>query len=216
MLRRMPYDLTPHLDPRHCALVVFECMEGVVGASSQLPGLARAVREGKVLDHIASLADAARGAGVHVVYCEVEKRSDGLGNPFNTPLERRLREASSEGKVAAMGPTVAEVAPQPGDIVIAREHGLTGFYESGLDAYLRNIGARTVVLVGVSVNVGIMGTSMEAVNRGYTVVVPTDCVASDPPEYAELALRYSIRNVAFLSTSAEVASAWRALGRAGR
>ncbi|MEZ4215105.1 MAG: isochorismatase family protein [Myxococcota bacterium] len=210
----MPYDLTPHLDPRHCALVVFECLEGVVGPKSQIPGLARAVREGKVLEHIASLADAAREAGVRVFYCEVEKRADGVGNPFNTPLERRLRDASPQsGGPPAMGPTVAEVAPEPGDVVVAREHGLTGFHESGLDAYLRNTGTRTVVLVGVSVNVGIMGTSIEAVNRGYTVVVATDCVASDPPEYAELALRYSIRNVAFLSTSDEIAAAWRAHGR---
>ena len=215
MLRAMPYDLTPHLDPAHCALVVFECMEGVVGPESNLPGLAAAVREDKVLDHIASLLATARSTGGRVFYCEGEKRADGVGNPFNTPLEMRLR-AAAGGESATtppMGRTVSEVAPQEGDVVIAREHGLTGFYESGLDAYLRNTGTRTVVLVGVSVNIGILGTAIEAVNRGYTVVVPTDCVASDPPDYKELALRYSVRNVAFLSTSEEVASAWRALGR---
>ena len=68
--------------------------------------------------------------------------------------------------------------------------------------------ARTVVVTGVSVNVGILGTALEAVNRGYTVVVPTDCVAGDPPEYAEQALRYSVRNVAFLSTREEIEAAW--------
>lgn len=52
-----------------------------------------------------------------------------------------------------------------------------------------------------------MGTAFEAVNRGYTVVVPTDCVAADPPEYKE-ALRYSVRNVAFPSTAAEIARIW--------
>ena len=33
----------------------------------------------------------------------------------------------------------------------------------GLDAFLRNTGVQTVILTGVSVNVGIMGTTIEAV-----------------------------------------------------
>jgi hypothetical protein len=39
-------------------------------------------------------------------------------------------------------------------------------------------------------------------------VVPTDCVAADPPEYKEPALRYSVLNVAFLSTAAEITKTW--------
>ena len=57
----MAYDLTPHLDPDHCGLLVFECQEGVVGEGSHLPGLAAAFRDGQVLEHIAALLDAARG-----------------------------------------------------------------------------------------------------------------------------------------------------------
>ena len=107
-----------------------------------------------------------------------------------------------------MGPVVAELAPREGDVVVSREHGMTGFYASGLDATLRGCGVRSVVIAGVSLNVGVMGTAFEAVNRGYTVVVPTDCVAADPPEYKEPALRYSVRNVAFLSSAAEIAKIW--------
>jgi nicotinamidase-related amidase len=59
------------------------------------------------------------------------------------------------------------------------------------------------------VNIGVLGTAIEAVNRGYTVVVPTDCVAGDPPEYAEQALRYSVRNIAFLSTRTEIETIWK-------
>ena len=133
-----------------------------------------------------------------------------MGNPFNTPLEIRLREKSGGGTGAVdVGDIVAGLAPQDGDVVVCREHGMTGFYESGLDAYLRNTGVDTVILTGVSVNIGVMGTAIEAVNRGYTVVVPTDCVAGDPPEYAEAALRYSVRNIAFLSTREEIESTWK-------
>jgi nicotinamidase-related amidase len=209
----MPYDLTPLLLPAQTALVVFECQEGLIGSKSHLPGLAAAAQECGLVENVGGLLGTARSVGTQVYYCKVAKRADGAGNPFNTPLEIRLR-AESPDAVAGpdMGEIVEPLAPLEGDVVVSREHGMTGFYESGLDAFLRNTGVRTVVLTGVSVNIGILGTAIEAVNRGYTVIVPTDCVAGDPPEYAEQALRYSIRNVAFLSTRAEIEAAWAAAG----
>ena len=204
----MGFELSRYLRPEDCSVLVFECQEGVVGAGSFLPGLAAAVRDGGMLESIAGLLDSARSAGARVIYCTAEKRLDGVGNPFNTPIEMRLR--AQGGSVPDMGDVVAEVAPRDGEVVVRREHGMTGFYESGLDAYLRNSGTQTLILTGVSVNIGVLGTAIEAVNRGYTVVVPTDCVAGDPPEYAEAALRYSVRNLAFLSTRDEIEGAWRA------
>ena len=205
----MAFDLRPHLDPAHTAVLVFECQEGVGGEGSQLPGLAHAVRDGRMLEHIAALLDAARAAGARIFYCTVAKRADGVGNPFNTPIEIRLREKHGAGTGAPdMGDIVAAIAPKDGDVVVEREHGMTAFYESGLDVFLRNTNTRTVVVTGVSVNIGVLGTALEAVNRGYTVVVPTDCVAGDPPEYAEQALRYAVRNIAFLSTLEEIESIW--------
>ena len=205
----MAYDLTPHLDPARTAVLVFECQEGVIGAGSMLAGLAEAVKQGGTGDAIAALIDAARAAGSRIFYCNAAKRPDGIGNPFNTPLEARLREKSGGAKPMDAGDVVAALAPRDGDVVVNREHGMTGFYESGLDAFLRNTGVETVVITGVSVNVGVLGTAIEAVNRGYTVIVPTDCVAGDPPEYAEQALRYSIRNVAFLTTRDEIEQVWK-------
>jgi nicotinamidase-related amidase len=204
----MAYDLGRHLEPSRTAVLVFECQEGVIGEGSLLTGLAAAVEQGHTVESIAALLDAARAAGARIFYCNSAKRADGIGNPFNTPLEVRLREKGGGAPMDA-GEVIAPLAPRPGDVVIGREHGMTGFYESGLDAYLRNTGVQTVVITGVSVNVGVLGTTIEAVNRGYTVVVPTDCVAGDPPEYAEQALRYSVRSLALLSTREEIESAWK-------
>ena len=202
----MPIDLAPLIDPNRTAVVVFECQQGLLGEGSPLPGLADSAKQAGLLSHLASLIDRARGAGVRVVYVAVAKRPDGVGNPFNTPLERRIRSAG--GAPFDAGPVCAEVAPQPGDVVIERQHGLTGFYESGLDATLRNCGIKTIVLGGISLNVGVIGTTIEAVNRGYTVVVAHDCVAADPPEFGDPLLRFSIRNIAFLASSEEIGAAW--------
>ena len=202
----MPIEIEPLLDPATTAVVVFECQQGILGPESPLPGLAEAAREGNVLVRLGQLLGAAREAGVKVFYVTVAKRGDGLGRAFNTPIERRVR--TSSGEAFDAGPVCREVAPQPGELVIAREHGLTGFYESGLDSYLRNTGVRNIVLGGVSVNLGIFGTAVEAVNRGYAVVVPRDCVAGDPPEFAEQMLRYSLRNIAFLTSAEDIAGVW--------
>jgi len=212
----MSFDLSAQLDPARCALLVFECQQGVIGADGFLPGLSRAVAEGHVVEHIATLIASGREAGVPVVHCSVRKRADGLGNPFNTPLEMRMRAAQPGAGVPQPGPIVPELAPAAQDIVVERAHGLTGFYESGLDPYLRNMGVRSVVLTGVSVNIGILATAIEAVNRGYSVVVPTDCVAGDPPAYAEQALRYAVRNVALLSTLDEIRRVWNDLATTAR
>ena len=89
-----------------------------------------------------------------------------------------------------------------------RAHGMTAFNESGLDSFLRASGVRTVIPTGVSVNIAITGATMEAVNRGYHVIIPTDCVAGDPPSYAQEALRYCLRNLAFLTTAEDIAAIW--------
>lgn len=202
----MSVDLEPLIDPASTAVVVFECQAGILGPGSPLPGLKGAAEAGAMLERLGKLLAAAREAGVRVFYVTVAKRRDGVGNAFNTPIERRIR--TSDGKVFDAGPICDEVAPSPGDVVLKREHGVTGFFESGLDTYLRNTGIRQIVLGGVSVNIGILGTAIEAVNHGYTVVVPPDCVAGDPPEYAEQALRYAVRNVAFLFSSDEIGACW--------
>jgi len=205
----VPFDLSPLLRPELSGLVVFECLEGVIGPGSHLPGLAAAARESDLVEHIRTLVEAARRAAVRVFYCTIERRADGAGNPASSPLERRLRETGDDRPGGPpLGDFVEPLRPEPGDVVVRREHGLTGFYESGLDAYLRNTGVRTVVLTGVSLNIGVLGTAIEAVNRGYTVVVPTDCVASDPPAYADQVLRYSLRNLAYLTTASQIIPHW--------
>jgi len=44
-------------------------------------------------------------------------------------------------------------------------------------------GVKTVIPTGVSANMGIVGTAIEAVNHGYRLVFAADCIAGDPPEY---------------------------------
>jgi nicotinamidase-related amidase len=206
----MPVDLTPYLhDAPRCAVLVFECQENVLGKSTRIPGLAKAVHEGGVLTHIARLLDAAREAGAPIFYC-VAKPNLGDRGRARTPLVDRMEAAPTpaSGNVADTS-VMKEIAPEPGDLVYERGHGMSAFYGTTLDPCLRDAGTATLIPVGVSLNIGLVGTAIEAVNRGYRVIVPSDCTAADPPEYGEMVLRYTIRNLAYLTSADEIIAVWQ-------
>lgn len=203
----MPLDVSPHLDPAKTAIVSMECQENLLGPNSVLPGLAASAAEGDLIPTLAKLYDAARSVGVRIYYCTDERRPDGFGFAKNTMVHLRMK-GDTDGS-GGHGPVMAPIAPRPEDVVFRREQGLTGFYATGLDSYLRNTGVTTVIVTGVSLNIAVLGTAIEAMNRGYTVVVPSDGVASDPPEYASTAMRYTIRNIAFVVPSQTIIDTWK-------
>ena len=196
------------VDPAHCVLVTQEVQEGVVGAAAGLPALAEEARR-EALPNIARLVAGARRAGVPVVHCLVQRRPDGKGSNDNCrlfQLGRRFPVDLSPGsKGAALLP---EMGPDPDDIVLARTTGLGPMGGTDLDAVLRNLGARAVVGVGVSVNVAIPNFVMDAVNRGYWFVLPRDAVAGVPADYATAVIDTTLLLLAHVVTTDDVLAAW--------
>jgi nicotinamidase-related amidase len=204
----MPLDLSSLLAPAHTALVTQEIQRGVIGDLSALPELAK---EGqRVVPNIARLCTAARERGVRVIHCTAIRRGDGLGANKNARIFQYM--AKAEPKLIP-GTPAAEIVPEvevaESDLVLARLHGLSPFQGTELDFVLRNEGIRTLVGVGVSVNVAITNLAFDAVNAGYQVVLPTDAIAGTPREYAEQVFQHTLRNVATLATTDDVLAAWR-------
>ena len=205
----MPLDLRALVDPAHTALVTQEIQRGVMGDLSALPDLAAAARP--AVPNIARLVRAARKAGLPVVHCTAERRADGLGANRNARIFQYM--ARAETKLLPGSPAaevVPEVGVEPSDLVLARIHGLSPFQGTELDFVLRNLGVRTIVGVGVSVNVAIQNLSFDAVNSGYQVVIPRDAVAGFPREYVEMVLAHTLGAVATLVTTEEIARVWAA------
>ena len=209
----MSFDIGPLVEPERTALIVSECQEAVLGEASPLTGLVAAAEAGGMVANIAGLLQCAREHGVKVFHCLVARRPDGFGDPLNTPLTSMMARQGGPGSGMAPGSAgvepVAGLAPQGDDIVMTRLHGITAFHDTGLDHFLRNGGIETVVFTGVSLNLAVFGGTLEAVNRGYRVVIPEDCVAADPPEYGAMLLRYSLRNMAYLTRSDSICRAWQ-------
>ena len=196
------------LDLSAAALVTSECQNGVIGKMSVLPELA-ALARGSVVPNGARLCAAARAAGVPVIHAVAGRRPDDRGSNRNA----RLFGAMLKSPVRLdLGTPAADVVPefdvQPSDLVLSRIHGLSPMSGTDLDPILRNLGVSTLVVIGVSVNVAVTNLVMDAVNRGYQVVVPRDAVCGVPADYADAVIDNTISLLATVTTTDEVARAF--------
>jgi len=194
--------------PGHTALVTQECQNGVIGEQAIFPELASIARNG-MIPAAARLAKAARAAGVPVVHCLAIRREDGKGASNNARVFGAARKAPVKllaGSEAAQ--VVPEIGVEDSDIVLTRLHGLGPMGGTDLDAVLRALNVKTVVGIGVSVNIGMTNFAMDAVNAGYQFVLPRDAVAGVPADYAEAVIENTLSFLATVTTTDEVVAAW--------
>ena len=197
--------LSALLDPATTVLITVECQQGVVGPDSARPELAKEARDSGVLANVARLVAAARASGVQVIHAIAERRPDGRGANRNARLFRaaeRLPVQQLTGTDAVRVAEPIEVADE--DLVVRRLHGLSPLQGTDVDPLLRNLGCRTLIVTGVSANVAVPNAVFDAVNRGYTAVVPADANAGVPSGYTAAMIRHTLALVATVATTDEV------------
>jgi nicotinamidase-related amidase len=202
-------DLTVLADPSCTAVLTMEIQRGVVGDLSAFPQLREAAERVGVIPNTARVVEAARALGIPVVHCTAEFRADRAGTAINCQLIAAMMRNPDHMLVGSPpAEVVPELAPAPEDLVCARLSGVSPFQGTALDSWLRNLGITTVVATGVSVNLGVLGLVIEAVNHGYQVVVPRDTVAGLPAEYADAVLDNTFPLVTTLTTTDLLLGAW--------
>lgn len=191
------------------ALVTMELQRGVVGDRANLVQLREAATERGVPTACGRLVAAAREHGVPVVHCVAEWRADRRGTPLNTPLTRHL--GSFEDQIL-QGTEAVELIPELGssgdDLRSSRRHGMAPFHGTDLEPLVRSLGASRLVVCGVSLNVGIPGLVIDAVDRGFEVTVASDAVVGVPLEYGDAVLTHTISALARLRTVDELCTMW--------
>jgi biuret amidohydrolase len=201
-------DVTELVRPDRTAVVLMEMQRGVIGDATFLPQLADAARETGIVDSAARLCRAGRARGVPVVHATAQDLPGHFGANSNARL---FAGARKHGAANLPGTRAVEPLPElldEGDLVMPRHHGLSPLTDAQLDTVLRNAGVRTVVVAGVSLNIGIQNLVFDAVNRSYDVVLATDAVAGVPVEYGRAVVDNSLSLLATLTTSEELASTW--------
>jgi nicotinamidase-related amidase len=132
-----------------------------------------------IAPRIAELKKRARQAGVPVIYV-----NDNFGrwrSNFQALLKHCL-EDDVRGR-----PFVQQLAPDEHDyFVLKPKH--SGFYQTPLELLLKHLGARRLILTGVSANSCVLFTADDAYMRDLELNVPPDCVASCTSKEQDFAL----------------------------
>ena len=189
------------------ALIINEMQLGVVDpAHAGFPGLANQVVERGIAARIARLAAAFRGAGLPVFHTPVVHRPDLADVKANALIHALTLKSGKmkEGSVEVQ--YVPELQPATGDFEIVRTSGMVSICATQLDAILRRMAIETVVITGVSTNIGVAGNAIVAGELGYHVVVPEDCIAGSDPDVHKILVREQLRMVARIVTADDVIS----------
>lgn len=198
------------IDPTHTAVLTMELQRGVTGDLAAMKALAEEIKAAGVIDNVRRLCAASRASGGRVVHCTAAFRPDMQGAALNCRILAAAVKLN-KGRINLGEPgadVMPELDPQPSDIILQRLHGMTPFTASPLDQMLRNMGVTTVIATGNSVNIGVVGMCISAVDLGYQVVVPRDAVAGVPQSYADAVIDNTISMLATVTTTDEIIAMW--------
>jgi nicotinamidase-related amidase len=127
------------------------------------------------------LLDAAREAGVPVIFC-----NDAHLKGIDIELELW-------GDHAIAGTEGAQVVPELGacaaDYIVPKRR-YSGFFQTDLDILLRELGVETVIMTGLHAHMCVRHTSADAYQLGYKVVVAKECTDSFTEEDYVAGLAY--------------------------
>lgn len=162
------------LDPQTTALVLIDLQQGI------LPFAGGPHTAQTVVEHGDALARRFRELGAPVVLVRV-----GWAGDFADALKQPVDKPSPAATLPANWlEFAADLAVSDQDIKITkRQWG--AFYGTELDLQLRRRGIKTIVLAGISTNIGVESTARAAWEHGYALVIAEDaCSAANAEQHA--------------------------------
>ena len=85
-------------------------------------------------------------------------------------------------------PLIELLRPQDDDYFVLKPER-SGFRDTPLRMLLDQLGAQTLILTGIALDVCVFATATDADMHGYTLRVPSDCVASQSPGRKQASLK---------------------------
>lgn len=203
-------DLVP---PESTVVLTQECQKGVIGDLSLLPALAESAKAIGLVENVNRLVTTGRAAGCGVLHCIAATRADRRGASTNAPLFQ----GTARTKDAGPGPMVPGgpgtelmdgIEAAESDLFSTRIGGLSPVNGTDVPTLLRNLGAKTVVIAGVSTNVAIPNATLDCVNFGFNVVIPRDAITGYPVDYTDVIIKNTLALVAKITTTDELCAVW--------
>lgn len=179
------------IDPSQTAVVVVDMQNdfGAKGGMFDRAGIDLSAFN-RALPHTQKVVEAARKAKLKIVYLKMGYRPDlaDLGEPDSPNRVRHLKVFKVGEKIQAPNGTesrilvrdtwntdiVPELKPGPDDIVMYKTR-FSGFFQTNLDATLKRMGIKYLIVTGVTTSVCVESTVRDAMFRDYLCVVLSDC-----------------------------------------
>ena len=174
---------------------------------------------GAVIARAVVAADAARRAGIPVIYFQngwdpayAEAGTPGSPNWHKSNALKTMRKRPElAGTLLAKGgwdyALVDALAPKPGDLVVPKPR-YSGFFNTNIDSLLRARGIRNIIFTGVATNVCVESSLRDAFHLEYFGVVLEDATHAAGPDFAQKAALYNIETFfGWVSTVADFCGA---------
>jgi nicotinamidase-related amidase len=191
---------TLDLDKSKTALVdfvVIDLQKGVAAMSTQPNSTATVVENG------VRLAEAFRRNGmpvflVHVLTSDADRLRPVADNPPTYAGGQQLPKDWSD--------ILPELGPKEGDVVITKKQW-GAFYGTELDLQLRRRGLNTIVLCGISTNVGVESTARFAFEYGYQQIFVEDAMGARSAEEHNNSVNSTFRRIGRVRSTEQVLAA---------
>ena len=183
-----------NIDKTKTALVVIDLQKGIVGMPSE-PHAASIV-----VANAAKLAKAFRKNHMQVFLVRVTPSTDGkdgLQPITDSKSQMNLQRPADWAEI------VPELGPEPGDFIITkRQWG--AFYGTELDLQLRRRKIETLVLCGISTNVGVESTARFAYEYGYQQIFAEDATGARSAEDHHHTMKTAFARMGRIRTTEEL------------
>lgn len=194
------------LDANKTALVIVDMQNDFCTAGGYMDSRGIDVTPNRApIEPLSRLLPAVRAADIPVVWVNWGVRKDLLNispsvrfahNPEGTGHDIGAPIAGTRSEVLAHGSWGAEVVDElnakGGDIQVTK-HRFSGFWDTDLDAILRNLGVKSLLIGGVNLDQCVMTTLEDATFLGYDAVLVEDGAATTSPDYCTLSTLYNIK-----------------------
>ena len=196
------------VDPRGSALIVQDLQNDVIaeGGAFAESGAPAHAKSQNVVANVASLAQAARRAGMAVIHVHYVVEEGAPGLKLNAPLFQSVAEAKALVRGTWGAAPVEGLEPQAGDLVVEKMR-MNAFHDTRLDTLLKGLGAETVIIAGAWTNFSVEHTARHAADAGYRAVVLTDGTSTVDDEWQKAGVEYALQNIAERVSCADVVQA---------
>jgi nicotinamidase-related amidase len=198
------------VDPRTSALLVVDLQNDTVGEQGAFAdsGAAAFTARHDVITKVKRLVDAARTAGVAVIFVWHVDEPGHVDSTRNATLFREIAEADGLVRGTWGADPVLGLEPVDGEAVVEKQR-MSAFNSTTLDTKLRGLGAKTIVVCGAWTNFAIEHTCRDGADHGYEVVLATDGTATISDEWQEAALTHALTKIAEFRTVDQIVSELR-------